>query len=260
MQNSALRVKSRLAAAAPWVGALAIAFALPAAAQPTVRGRLEAGDKEFAGGRVSDEYPVQVRAGTRLTVTTIATRPLMTAVMMQSPEDGLREMEPEGNPVGDEFEWVYTRDITRDETVTVIVTGMAPVGRPGGSGSYTIRIDAPGGGAAPADPGAGSRGGAVPEVITRQLEGFVELVGRNGFRLVNPEPLAGALNGGTREDLPLALTARQYIMVGVCDGDCSDMDLRLLDGQGNTVAQDVADDDTPLLVFTLQPAAATSCG
>lgn len=256
MKISAFRV-------APHVAALALLVALPGAAQPTIRGRLEAGDKEFTGGRVSDEYPVRVRAGTRLTVTTIATRPLMTAVMMQSPTDGLQGMEVGGQPVGDQFEWVYTRDITRDETVTVIVAGVAPVGESGGAGSYTIRIDAPGGGAAPpsprpanprpADPAPRAGTGEVPEVIATQLNSFAQLVGRNGFRMVG-RPLPGALNGGAEEGLPLTLTAREYIAVGVCDRGCSDLDLRLVDADGNTVVQDVANDDTPLLAFTVRAA------
>jgi hypothetical protein len=257
VQNSAFRVKSRFAAAVPWVGALAIAFALPAAAQPTIRGRLEAGDKEFAAGRVSDEYPVRVRAGSRLTVTTIATRPLMTAVMMQSPEDGLQEMEADGNPVGGEFEWVYTRDITRDETVTVIVAGMAPIGRQGGSGDYTVRIEAPGGGVVQAGGSpsprvaetAPRRSGPVPAVITQQLGHFVAAAQEAGFRLVNQMPLGGALNNGTYEDVPISLSARQYFIVGVCDGDCTDMDLRLF-APNSSVAEDVADDDSPMLAFT----------
>ncbi len=253
MKISAFRVAPHVAAAA-----LALLIALPGAAQPTIRGRLEAGDKEFTGGRVSDEYPVRVRAGTRLTVTTIATRPLMTAVMMQSPTDGLQGMEVGGQPVGDQFEWVYTRDITRDETVTVIVAGVAPVAEPAGSGSYTIRIDAPGGGAAPASPRPGNPApragtGELPEVVATQLNSFAQLVGRNGFRIVG-RPLPGALNGGTEEVLPLTLTAREYIAVGVCDRGCSDLDLRLVDGDGNTVVQDVANDDTPLLAFTLRAA------
>jgi hypothetical protein len=246
----------------PWVGALAIAFALPAAAQPTIRGRLEAGDKEFAGGRVSDEYPVQVRAGSRLTVTTVATRPLMTAVFMQSPEDGLQTMEVGGNPVGDEFEWVYTHNITRDETVMVIVAGVAPVTQTGGSGSYAIRIEAPGGGVvqAGASPSprvaetAPRRSGPVPAVITQQLGHFAAAAQEAGFRLVSQTPVGGALNNGTYEDVPISLSARQYFIVGVCDGDCTDMDLRLFAPNASVVAEDVADDDSPMLAFTASTA------
>lgn len=263
MQNSSSRATPRLAAALPWVGALAIAFAAPAAAQQNIRGQLRAGDTEYARGRVQDAYPVRVRAGTRLDVRSFTTMPLQTTVLLQSPSAGLVTMDPDVIWNGDEPGFSYKHDITQTETVTVLVVGMLPVNQEGGSGDYTISIEAPGGGLVQA---GGSRSPrvaetappaprppvSVPAVITQQLEGFVELVGRNGFRLVNPEPLAGALNGGTQEDLPLALTARQYLVVGVCDGDCTDMDLRLLDGQGNTVAQDVADDDTPLLVFTVQ--------
>ncbi|HYW07215.1 MAG TPA: hypothetical protein VE913_09680, partial [Longimicrobium sp.] len=71
-------------------------------------------------------------------------------------------MEVEGNPRGETFEWIYMKDITRDEMVTVLVVGMAPVGQRGGAGDYTLRIEAPGGGAAPAPaPAPSGRGGGA---------------------------------------------------------------------------------------------------
>ncbi|HYW08824.1 MAG TPA: hypothetical protein VE913_17815, partial [Longimicrobium sp.] len=165
IRNHPLEFRGRaargVATAAVVAGALAI-LAPTAAAQQTIRGRLEASDQVYAGGRVQDSYPVRVRAGTRLTVRTVATPPLMTAVMMQSPANGLELMEPEGNPRGETFEWIYTKDITRDETVTVLVVGMAPVGQRGGAGDYTLRIEAPGGGATPAPaPAPAGRGGGT---------------------------------------------------------------------------------------------------
>ena len=39
----------------------------------------------------------------------------------------------------------------------------------------------------------------------------------------------------------------QYMLVGVCDQDCSDMDLVIYDPNGNEVDNDLLDDDNPVL-------------
>ncbi|CAN0601106.1 unnamed protein product [Ectocarpus sp. 12 AP-2014] len=41
----------------------------------------------------------------------------------------------------------------------------------------------------------------------------------------------------------------EYLIVGVCDGDCSDIDLQIEDDDGDTVGADVEDDDSPVLEF-----------
>lgn len=55
--------------------------------------------------------------------------------------------------------------------------------------------------------------------------------------------------GGT-DVYPLQLNAgRDYVFVGVCDADCSDLDLILRDARGNVLAQDVLVDDTPVVRY-----------
>ena len=39
--------------------------------------------------------------------------------------------------------------------------------------------------------------------------------------------------------------------MGVCDEDCSDIDLSLLDGYGNLVVEDIEVDDAPVIEFTV---------
>lgn len=64
-------------------------------------------------------------------------------------------------------------------------------------------------------------------------------------------PFAGALAPGAVRALPVTLRAGQnYRILGVCDADCTDLDLRLLDGARNVTAIDAAPDDTPLLDAT----------
>ncbi len=40
-----------------------------------------------------------------------------------------------------------------------------------------------------------------------------------------------------------------YLIVGVCDGDCGDIDLQIEDEDGDTLDTDVEDDDAPVLEF-----------
>lgn len=41
-----------------------------------------------------------------------------------------------------------------------------------------------------------------------------------------------------------------YLIVGVCDGDCDDLDLQIDDPSGDTLDTDIEDDDAPVLEFT----------
>jgi hypothetical protein len=69
------------------------------------------------------------------------------------------------------------------------------------------------------------------------------------------QPRASALNGGDSQTFTLQLNAgRQYVFVGVCDADCSDMDLTLRDSAGNILSQDVAMDDTPVVRYSARSA------
>lgn len=58
----------------------------------------------------------------------------------------------------------------------------------------------------------------------------------------------GALRAGGTETLTVRLGSNVHTMVvGVCDTDCSDMDLVLLDASGRQVDSDVTDDDVPIV-------------
>jgi hypothetical protein len=108
--------------------------------------------------------------------------------------------------------------------------------------------DAPatGGEAPSADQGSAN----LPEAVRRQLAQANDIARQQGYTPVGG-PASGALRNQTQEDVSVTLTSGgQYLMVGVCDGDCSDMDLRLFAPTGEEVAQDIATDDTPVLRFT----------
>jgi len=99
---------------------------------------------------------------------------------------------------------------------------------------------------------AGAQASAqVPDPYARELASRLAhaepIVTGNGFMLV-AGPFAGALSEGSARQININLRAGQrYRFVGVCDDRCSDVDLRLLDPSGQTVAEDTADDDTPVV-------------
>lgn len=61
----------------------------------------------------------------------------------------------------------------------------------------------------------------------------------------------GALDNGeaARVTLPLR-EGGEIVLVGVCDGDCSDMDLTLFDPGGTQLAADIETDDVPIVRTT----------
>jgi hypothetical protein len=62
---------------------------------------------------------------------------------------------------------------------------------------------------------------------------------------------AGSLNEGAVDTLSLRLGGGMTTqLVGVCDTDCSDLDMRLNDANGNTIDVDVLDDDAPIVSVT----------
>lgn len=64
-------------------------------------------------------------------------------------------------------------------------------------------------------------------------------------------PFAGGLAQRGARALPVTLRAgHSYRILGVCDADCSDLDLRLIDQNGGVIAVDVAPDDVPILDAT----------
>jgi hypothetical protein len=101
-----------------------------------------------------------------------------------------------------------------------------------------------GGGSAPGDQWTAT--------VLRQLSA-VDGVARNEGMQRLGNPLVGSLNANGTATLQVNLNAgRRYRLFGVCDNDCSDMDLRLIDPSGQTVAEDVETDDVPIVAHTAQ--------
>jgi hypothetical protein len=61
----------------------------------------------------------------------------------------------------------------------------------------------------------------------------------------------GDLDDSESVDITLSLRSGvQYYVVGVCDNDCSDLDMSANGSSGNDLDSDYADDDVPILNFT----------
>lgn len=86
--------------------------------------------------------------------------------------------------------------------------------------------------------------------VARLLGQVATVAGNNGMSLTH-EPTIGSLSNGTSERHTINLQGgTAYMLVGVCDNDCADLDFRLFDASGNEVASDVATDDTPVITIT----------
>jgi hypothetical protein len=99
--------------------------------------------------------------------------------------------------------------------------------------------------------GSGS-GDQWTATVLRQLS-TVDGIARNEGMARLGNPLVGSINANASTSLQVNLTAgRRYRLFGVCDNDCSDLDLRLVDPSGTTVAEDVDTDDVPIVAHTAQ--------
>jgi hypothetical protein len=88
----------------------------------------------------------------------------------------------------------------------------------------------------------------MQEIVRIQLDSAVSLMRNNGFTQQGGFH-NGALNNGTEESISLTLDAgATYAIIGVCDGDCSDMDLLLNDPRGIPAGLDNAVDDHPIII------------
>lgn len=89
--------------------------------------------------------------------------------------------------------------------------------------------------------------GQWQQQLAGQIEQVEEHLATSGYRL-SDEAFTGSLNEGAHESIPLTLEpGREYMIVAVCDVDCSDIDLRLQDDTGNEVTADVELDDLPIV-------------
>ena len=99
----------------------------------------------------------------------------------------------------------------------------------------------------------GARGAHAQQYIQQvqnQMRQHTTSVYSNGYTALT-EIVTGNLNRGSTNSHSLTLNGgRRYVIVGVCDNDCTDVDLKLYGPDGGLIAQDIDTDDYPTLQFT----------
>ena len=86
--------------------------------------------------------------------------------------------------------------------------------------------------------------------VESQLAKWLERLGSKGYDIAAPVK-TGSLKKGTSMEHMVRLTAgTAYALVGTCDNDCSDIDLRLYNSFGVEVQKDIEADDFPVVMLT----------
>ena len=92
-----------------------------------------------------------------------------------------------------------------------------------------------------------SSGDQWEAVVRAQLNTAGQEEQNNGYQMSH-EIFMGRLDDDANESLTIPLDGgNEYILIGKCDQDCSDLDLTIYDPNGNEVASDLATDDSPTL-------------
>lgn len=223
-----------------------VARLLDAAAQTATRSGLTRTHQPFIGSlnaRANQGQTLQLNAGISYQIVGVCDN--------DCSDFDLRLYDPRGRMVAE--------DVLDDDTPVLSVT-------PSATGTYTVRAIMTTCSSEPCRYGIGvygSRGGSAPTAsgnsgdgdqwagqVAALLNRASEMVTSRGMRRTH-EPYIGSLRNGASEIKTVQLNAgTSYSMIGVCDNDCSDLDLRLYDPSGNEVDNDVLDDDTPIVSVT----------
>ena len=98
--------------------------------------------------------------------------------------------------------------------------------------------------------GNSGEGDRWERVVRQQLDNAGRVATDRGYAMSH-EVFMGRLDDDQNESLNIPLDGgTKYILVGVCDQDCSDVDLTIYDPDGNEVDSDLETDDKPVLELT----------
>ena len=86
--------------------------------------------------------------------------------------------------------------------------------------------------------------------VRNQVSEHGDFLSNRGYTM-SGDVFDGNLRNNYYEDLTIKLQpGTSYAFLGVCDGDCHDIDLRLFDADGDEVTSDVGTDDWPVVSVT----------
>ena len=107
-----------------------------------------------------------------------------------------------------------------------------------------------GGSAITSAPSSGSEGDRFEAQVRTQLNDAGHTWSEKGFAMSH-EVFMGRLDDDANESLNIPLDGgTRYVIVGVCDQDCTDVDLTVYDSNGREVASDVETNDKPTVQVT----------
>lgn len=98
-------------------------------------------------------------------------------------------------------------------------------------------------------------GGVPRSEYTTQVDGSLVRLSSNarsqGYSRVVAGPIYGRLADDASESHQMQVVeGNDYALLGGCDNDCGDLNLRIYDAAGTMIMEDVQGDDTPVLTFT----------
>lgn len=83
------------------------------------------------------------------------------------------------------------------------------------------------------------------QTLTRQLQQANGVLGQQGYQLVG-QPYSSSMQQGQSQDLPTDMSVGyEYQIVGVCDADCGDLDIRVYGGDGGLIVEDTSANNQP---------------
>ena len=86
--------------------------------------------------------------------------------------------------------------------------------------------------------------------IAQQFTNWAPRFAQQGFSMQGTA-FTGTLNDDADESILINLNSGQrYAIAGVCDNDCSDVDLQVYSTDGSKVGEDMQTDDKPVVIFT----------
>lgn len=89
----------------------------------------------------------------------------------------------------------------------------------------------------------------VQDTIQLLMDKADELFGDKGFKPTGWQQ-KGELKQGGEVTFTVKLQAGTNALVGMCDTDCSNLDMYVTDSKGNAIEQDVEEDDFPIVMLT----------
>lgn len=83
------------------------------------------------------------------------------------------------------------------------------------------------------------------QTLTTQLQEANAILAQQGYQLVG-QPYSSSMQPGQSQDLPTDMSVGyEYQIVGVCDADCTDLDIRLYAGDGSLIIEDTSTNNRP---------------